>query len=139
VKAISMSGIGTRFAIALILVFLTWNPIDFNYLDWALEHWSEYPPVVVFFGLVLIICWVIFLRATIRSLGPVGLTLAAALCGTIVWLIVYFGLVEFANRTAMAWILLVLLAAVLAAGMSWSHLRRRWAGQADVDDLDEEG
>jgi hypothetical protein len=30
-----------------------------------------------------------------------------------------------------------LLAAILAAGMSWSHLRRSWAGQADVDDVDE--
>jgi hypothetical protein len=137
-KNITLSGIGTRFAIALILVFATWNPSGFSYLDWALANWSAYPPVVVFFGIVLIICWVIFLRATIRSLGPIGLTLAAALSGSIIWLIVYFGLVELANRRAMAWILLVLIAAVLAAGMSWSHLRRRWAGQADVDDLDDD-
>lgn len=137
-KQISMAGIGIRFAIALILVLVTWNPIEFDYLHWALDNWSIRPPVVVFLGLVLIICWVIFLRATIRSLGPVGLTLAAALCGSILWLIVYFGLVDLANRTAMAWLLLVLLAAVLAAGMSWSHLRRRWSGQADVDEIDED-
>jgi Na+/melibiose symporter-like transporter len=137
-KNITLSGIGMRFAIALVLVLATWNPSGFSYLDWALNNWSAYPPVVVFFGIVLIICWVIFLRATIRSLGPIGLTLAAALSGSIIWLIVYFGLVEFANRRAMAWILLVLIAAVLAAGMSWSHLRRRWAGQADVDDLDDD-
>ena len=138
-KSISLSGIGTRFVIALFLVVVTWNPTDFSYLEWALNNWSMYPPLVVFFGLVLIVCWVVFLRATIRSLGPVGLTLAAALSGSIVWLIVYYGLVELSNRTAMAWILLVLLAVVLAAGMSWSHLRRRWAGQADVDDLDDNG
>jgi hypothetical protein len=38
----------------------------------------------------------------------------------------------------MAWVILVLLAAILGAGMSWSHLRRRWAGQADVDDIDDD-
>jgi hypothetical protein len=28
-----------------------------------------------------------------------------------------------------------LLAAILAVGMSWSHLRRKWSGQQDVDDV----
>jgi hypothetical protein len=137
-KKISLSGIGVRFAIALVLVCITWNPIDFNYLSWALDNWSVRPPVVVFLGIVLIICWVVFLRATIRSLGPVGITLGVALCASLVWLFVYLGLVDLGNTTAMAWILLVLLALILAAGMSWSHLRRRWAGQADVDDLDDD-
>jgi hypothetical protein len=138
-KAITLSGIGTRFGIALFLVLITWNPIDFNYIDWARTTWSEQPPVVFLLGIVLLIAWVVFLRATLRSLGPVGITLAVALAGGILWLLLDFGLVDLANGTAIAWILLVLLAAILAAGMSWSHLRRRWAGQADVDDLDDEG
>ena len=136
-KAITLSGIGTRFGIALFLVLITWNPIDFNYVDWARTTWSEQAPVVFLLGIVLLIAWVVFLRATLRSLGPVGITLAVALAGGILWLLLDFGLVDLANGTAIAWILLVLLAAILAAGMSWSHLRRRWAGQADVDDLDE--
>lgn len=138
-KNITLSGIGTRFGIALFLVLITWNPIDFNYVDWARTTWSEQPPVVFLLGIVLLIAWVVFLRATLRSLGPVGITLALALAGGILWLLLDFGLVDLANGTAIAWILLVLLAAILAAGMSWSHLRRRWAGQADVDDLDDEG
>ena len=138
-KPISLSGVGVRFAIALTLVLATWNPIDINYVDLARQHWAEQAALVFFFGIVLTICWVVFLRATIRSLGPVGITLAVAIATAILWLLLDFNLVELSNRTAMEWILLVLLSAILAAGMSWSHLRRRWAGQADVDDLDEEG
>jgi uncharacterized membrane protein len=138
-KPISLSGVGVRFAIALALVLATWNPVDFNYIDLARQYWADQAAVVFFFGIVLIICWVVFLRATIRSLGPVGITLAVAMAAAILWLLLDFNLVELSNRTAMEWILLVLLAAILCAGMSWSHLRRRWAGQADVDDLDEEG
>ncbi len=138
-KPISLGGVGTRFAIALTLVLATWNPIDFNYVDLARQYWADQAAVVFFFGIVLIICWVVFLRATLRSLGPVGITLAVAMAGAILWLLLDFNLVELSDRTAMEWILLVLLAAILGAGMSWSHLRRRWAGQADVDDLDEEG
>lgn len=136
-NAISLSGIGTRFGIALFLVLVTWNPIDFNYIDWAMRNWSVHTAVVFLLGVVLVIAWVVFLRATVRSLGPIGITLAVALSGAVLWLILDLGLVEFANRTAMAWVLLVLLAAILGAGMSWSHLRRRWAGQADVDDIDD--
>ncbi|MDH3507168.1 MAG: DUF6524 family protein [Gammaproteobacteria bacterium] len=138
-KPISLTGIGVRFAIALALVLATWNPIDLNYIDLARQHWAEQAAVVFFFGIVLIICWVVFLRATLRSLGPVGITLAVAMAGAILWLLLDFNLVDLSNRTAMEWILLVLLSAILCAGMSWSHLRRRWAGQADVDDIDEEG
>ena len=138
-KTITPSGIATRFGIALFLVLITWNPIDFNYIDWARINWSVHPPVVFLLGVVLVIAWVVFLRATLRSLGPIGITLALALAGGILWLLFDFGIIDLANSTALAWILLVLLAAILAAGMSWSHLRRRWAGQADVDDLDDEG
>ena len=138
-KAITLSGIGTRFGIALFLVLITWNPIDFNYIDWARTNWSVRTPVVFLLGVVLVISWVVFLRATFRSLGPVGITLAVALASAILWLFVDLGLIDIANGTAVAWALLVLLAAILTAGMSWSHLRRRWAGQADVDDLDDEG
>ncbi len=138
-RNITLSGIGTRFGIALFLVLVTWNPIDFNYIDWARTNWSVHPPVVFLLGVVLVIAWVVFLRATLRSLGPIGITLGLALAGGILWLLLDFGIVDLANGTAIAWILQVLFAALLAAGMSWSHLRRRWAGQADVDDLDDEG
>ena len=138
-KPISLSGVGVRFSIALALVLATWNPLDINYVDLARQHWAEQAALVFFFGIVLTICWVVFLRATLRSLGPVGITLAVAMAAAILWLLLDFNLIELSNRTAMEWILLVLLSAILGAGMSWSHLRRRWAGQADVDDLDEEG
>jgi len=132
-----MSGVGTRFVVALALVCLTWNPTALNYYDWAWAYWSELTPVVFFVGLVLLIAWVVFLRATARSLGPVGIVLAVAVAASVLWLILDYDLVDAANRTALSWIVLVLLSAILAAGMSWSHLRRRWAGQADVDDVDE--
>ena len=136
-KAISASGLGVRFTIALGLVCLTWNPTRFNFIRWAQANWSELMPVIVFVGLILLIAWVIFLRATARSLGPVGITLAVAVAGSILWLLVDYEIISLDNSTVLSWVVLTLLSAVLAAGMSWSHLRRRWSGQADVDDVDE--
>ena len=135
--SISIQGILVRFIVAIALVTLTWNPGEYNFYRWAMANWVELKPVIVFVGLVLLIAWIVFLRATTRSLGAIGIILALALAGSILWLILDYGLVDPANRTTLSWVVLILLSAILAAGMSWSHLRRRMAGQTDVDDVEE--
>jgi Family of unknown function (DUF6524) len=137
VRPISLGGIGMRFLFAFALVVLTWNPSSVNFYRWAVNQWSDMMPVVLFVGLALLIAWVVFVRATARALGPIGIVLALALAGSILWIIIYYDFINPANSDVLTWVVLTLFAAVLTAGMSWSHLRRRWSGQADVDDVDE--
>lgn len=137
-NAISTSGLGLRFITAVLLVCLTWNPTRFNYVRWAMANWSELAPVVFFVGLILLIAFVIFLRATARSLGAVGIILALAVAGSVLWLLFFYELISLTDSTALSWVGLILFSMILAAGMSWSHLRRRWSGQADMDDVDED-
>ena len=49
----------------------------------------------------------------------------------------YYGLLDTEETTVMTYIVLVLIATVMAVGISWSHVRRRVSGQADMDDVDE--
>jgi uncharacterized protein DUF6524 len=134
---ISFGGILVRFLVAFALVALTWNPTRYNYFQWAMAQWSNIMPLVVFVGVALLIGWIVFLRTTARSLGGLGVFLAAALLGTAFWILVFYGLVDRTNGALLAWIILALLAAMLTAGMSWSHLQRRWTGRVDVDEADE--
>lgn len=138
-RTITASGLAVRFCVALLLVCLTWNPTRFNYARWAMVSWSEMAPVVLFVGLMLLVAFVVFLRATARSLGAVGIFLALAVAGSILWLLFYYELVSVTDGTALSWVVLVLFSGILTVGMSWSHLRRRWSGQADVDDVDDVG
>ena len=133
---LSWTGILVRFVIAFSLVALTWNPSPYNYIRWALNNWRETAPFVLFSGLVLVVAWVVFVRAGARSLGFPGSALAVAIAGSILWMVIDFGLIDPANTTTLTWVLMTLLAAVLTAGMSWSHLRKRWSGQMDTDDVD---
>jgi hypothetical protein len=137
VASISFKGVGWRFVIAFLLVCLTWNPTRYNYVEWARANWSGLMPLVVFTGLVLLTAWIFFGRATARSLGVLGIILSLALAGTVIWILFYYDLVTTANTTLLSWIVLALLAVILAMGMSWSHLRRSWSGQVDVDDTDD--
>ena len=76
-----------------------------------------------------------YLLATVRALGIAGVLLALAFFAALVWVAVQFGWLE-AKARAFAWIGLVVAAAILAMGVSWSHFRRRFTGQADVDEVD---
>jgi hypothetical protein len=137
VAGITFKGVGVRFLFAFFLVCLTWNPTRYNFVAWAIAQWSNLMPLVVFVGLVFLIAWIFFARATARSLGVLGITLSLALAATVIWILFYYGLVSSQSTSVVSWIVLALLAAILAMGMSWSHLRRSWSGQVDVDDHDD--
>jgi len=127
-----------RFLFAFALVCLTWNPTRFNYVAWALVQWKEnLAPLVAFSGLIMLAGWIFFLRTTARSLGVLGLGLCVAVAATVVWALFQYNLVQRESTTLISWIVLILFSAILAAGMSWAHLRTRWSGQATVDDVDD--
>ena len=136
VKPIGWVGILLRFVVAIVLVFTTYNPTEYSYYDWFRNMLPEIDPLVIFAGVVLLIGWTIFLRATVRSLGAFGLLLAFAFFGTLIWLLIVWDLVPVDSVTAITYIILVVISGVLATGISWSHIRRRMTGQVDVDDVE---
>jgi hypothetical protein len=113
-----------RFALALLVVGATYNPTPYSYYAWAERtNWQWRPPIVLA-GVVLLIGWVICLRITLRSMGGLGLLLANALLAALFWLFADWGWLPIESVSAISWIGLVSVAAILAVGMSWSHFRR---------------
>lgn len=135
-ETLGFAGFGLRLAAAVVLVLLTYNPSGWSYAHWATHGFADNMPVVTLAGIALLIGWVVFLRATMRSLGLIGLVLALAFFGALLWVVIDRGWLDPANGTALQWIAVAIVALVLATGMSWSHVRRRMSGQADVDEVD---
>lgn len=136
-QGLSFAGVLLRLLFALVLVFATFNPSGYSYYHWLRDTLPGYSVLLIFAGVVLLIGWTIFLRATTRSLGAFGLVLAFLFFGTLLWLVIDMGWVSPDNINMITYLILILLSAVLAIGMSWSHIRRRLSGQADVDEIDE--
>lgn len=131
------TGIALRFLFALLLVLLSYNPSGYSFFHWIYHSISHITPYIVIAGLILLIGWGIYIKATLNSLGVVGIVVLAALFASLIWLFVYWGFLSVTNISAMAWVIEVLLAALLAVGMCWSHLTRRMSGQVDVDEIEE--
>ena len=130
-------GFVVRWAVAFALLALTFNPSDINFVRWVARDWPEQMPLIVLAGLILFTGYVIYLRATLRSIGAFGMALVAALFAALIWVLIDFGILSLGNRSLTVWLGLLVLSLVLGIGLSWSIVRRKLSGQADVDDVDE--
>ncbi|RPH96644.1 MAG: hypothetical protein EHM68_10835 [Lysobacterales bacterium] len=125
-----------RWAAALVLVFVTYNPAGRSYFHWAKATFvgEGLEPVHYFVGVILVAGWTIFVIATARSLGALGTIIGAALVGTGIWLLVDIGLLHADSVSTIAWLTLFALGTLLAIGLSWSHIWLRLSGQLEVDE-----
>ncbi len=135
-KGITWSGFLLRLLAAAVLVFSTYNPSGTSYYHWLRENISAPTPLLALAGILLLIGWTIYLRATGRSLGAFGLFLAAAFFAVLVWMMIDWDWISADSVEAMTWIFEGILCGVLAVGISWSHIRRRMTGQIDVDEVE---
>ncbi|HGG05369.1 MAG TPA: hypothetical protein ENK28_07910 [Aliiroseovarius sp.] len=131
-------GIFLRWLFAFILVAATFNPTQWNYTRWATENYATETPITVLLGLILLICYVIYTRATLRSIGGFGIFLVVAVVAALIWVLIDQGLLTLENRDLNVWLGIFAVSVVLGIGLSWSIVRRALSGQFDVDDYDDE-
>lgn len=129
-----------RLVFALILVYATYNPEGYSYFHWvqaSLNHpetgllGSDALKFVV--GIVLLGGWLIYINATRDSLGKLGVILLLALCGGVIWFFADMGLFGASDIRLIVHLTEIVIAVILAVGMSWSHVQRRMSGQIDID------
>lgn len=128
-----MTTLLTRIVFAVALVLLTWNPTHFSYVEWALRDRAAFDAVKAFVGLLLLGGWMFCIRSAWVSLGAVGLSLVAALLGTLIWMLVQFGVVEPGATKTLVWLALVAGGVALGVGVSWSKVRQAATGQVEAD------
>jgi hypothetical protein len=126
-----------RWLAAFVLLAATFNPTEYNYVNWVREYGGMNMSIAVLLGLLLVIGYIIYLRATLRSIGGFGMLLVLALVGASLWVLYDFGVLRLDNSNMNVWLALAALSFVLGIGLSWSHVRRALSGQADMDDVDQ--
>ena len=128
-----MLGILIRFLAALVLVFATWNPTGWSFVHWLISTLPNVTAGLVFVGVILVIGWILFLHATLESLGLLGIILALAFFGSLTWLIFNFGWLS-TGQEVLSYVVLVVISAILAVGMAWSRIWHRLSGRVEVEE-----
>ena len=127
-------GFMIRWVSAFVLLTLTFNPTEMNYVRWATANWQDQMPIAVLGGLVLLVAYVLFLTAVLRGIGRSGVVLILAVLAALIWVLADLGWISLESPTSNTWIALIVLSIVLAVGMYWGILWRRLSGQLEVDD-----
>lgn len=130
-------GVFMRWLGAFLLLAATFNPTPYNFVRWATGNWETELPLTVFLGLVLMIGYIIYIGATLRSLGGFGMVLIAALFAAAIWVLIDWGVLALGNTNLNVWLGLFALSVILGIGLSWSILWQRLSGQASVDDVED--
>lgn len=134
----TLFGFMWRFLAVFCLVVATYNPTKYSYYQWLSDAVTgsagNLGAVHFFVGALGVVGWVILLVATRSSLGTVGVIMGAVVMATLVWLLVDLGWLQADSVTSATWIVLICLSALLAIGLSWSHMWRGLTGQVDVTD-----
>ncbi|WP_372992624.1 DUF6524 family protein [Sulfitobacter sp.] len=126
-----------RWLCAFFLLAATFNPTDYNYLKWIQDYGHLNLSITVFFGLLLLIGYIVYLRATLRSIGGLGIVLVLAIVVASVWVLYDLEIIKLDDSHFNTWLALFALSFVLGVGLSWSIFRRAVTGQTDMDDVED--
>lgn len=130
-------GIFIRILGAFVLLSATYNPTRWNFTRWAEANWGTQMPLTLLFGLLLGVGYLIYIGATLRSIGAFGIVLVAAIVGALVWVLIDYQILTLQNPSVNLWLGIIALSVVLGIGLSWSIIRQRLSGQATVDEVQE--
>ena len=134
-NSMGLGGVLARVLAALALVLITFNPSGHSYFHWVARDFPHLVPLQVIGGLLLLIGWITYATATLRSLGLLGVTLLLALFAALIWLAIDSGWLHLNGGSAFAWVAVIVTGLILGVGMCWSFVRRRLSGQTDVDEV----
>jgi hypothetical protein len=129
-------GILLRWLGAFALLAATFNPTPWNFIRWAQANFATQMPLTILLGLLLGVAYMIYVGATLRSIGGFGVVLITAIFGCLVWVLNDWGILVLGNSSINQWLAILALSLVLGIGLSWSILRQRLSGQASVDEID---
>jgi hypothetical protein len=71
--------------------------------------------------------------ATLESLGLLKLILALAFFGSLTWLVFDLGWLS-TDQDLLSYVVMVVIEAILAVGMAWSHIWRRLSGRVEAEE-----
>jgi ABC-type Fe3+ transport system permease subunit len=94
-------------------------------------------PLVLLLGLLLGVGYLVYIGATLRSIGAFGILLVGAIVGALIWVLIDYSILTLQNPSLNLWLGILALSVVLGIGLSWSIIRQRISGQATVDEVQE--
>jgi len=124
----------TRWLIAAVVVFATYNPTGKSVFHWVRDNEDPSNAWVVLGAIVAILLNVALLIAAWKALGKVGTIIVVILFAALAYLSVQEGWVSAGKGQSIQWLGLILYSVFLGIGLAGAILWRRATGQVVTDE-----
>ncbi|RJF84126.1 hypothetical protein D3877_05850 [Azospirillum cavernae] len=125
-------GLFSRILSCFFLVFATWNPLGYSYLDWLFTSDGSYASAKFFVGAILVGAYIVYLRVTWLALQVFRSAIMATLAISGYFALRHVGLLDANAPFWSSYFLLFLVSTLLSIGICWAHVKRRLTGQSQV-------
>jgi len=126
----SLGGILARLMMCLALVFGTWNPTGYCYLDWVRDSDALASEKAAATGALLTL-FLLFIRIAHTSLGRPGIAATLSVMFAGVFSLSELEVIDLHQGRTRTYIVLTCTALLLAAGLLWSLFKERLMGQSN--------
>ncbi len=122
-----------KMLLSFILVFGTWNPLKYDIVHYviALESFNL---LVIFFLAILLVIWLIAIRALHEALGTTGILIYLILVGLLLGGLYQVGIIDINNLDTLGWYINGVVTLMLFTGLMAPIWWRRMTGKVTVDD-----
>lgn len=124
----------TRWLVAAIVVFATYNPTGKSIGHWVFHHENPTNAWVVLVAIVTLLANVALLIAAWKALGKLGAIIVGVLFAAVIYLSLQEGWVSTGNTQSIEWLALILVSVFLGIGLSGAIIWRRATGQVVTDE-----
>ena len=122
-----------KIVLSFILVFGTWNPLKYDIAHYVMGL-ESFNLLVIFFLAVLLVIWLIAIRALHEALGTTGILVYLILVGLLLGGLYQVGMIDINNLDTLGWYLNGIVTLLLFTGLMAPIWWRRMTGKVTVDD-----
>ena len=126
----TFGGVLARVMMCLALVFGTWNPTGYCYLNWVRSPGPALAEKAAATG-AMVILFLLFIRIAHAALGRPGIAAIVSVLVTGTLSLSELNVIDLSQPQTRSYVLLTCSALLLAGGMLWSLFKERVMGQAN--------
>ncbi|MCA9355619.1 hypothetical protein KC865_03680 [Candidatus Kaiserbacteria bacterium] len=127
--------------IAATIIALTYNPTNYNYYTYAKGLENIWQPIPMIMGGILLVGWLIGLRAIIMATGILGKISLFLLVAPTIWSLFYYNIIDINNPNQIVWLGIAVLSLVMGYSLRHRLVRRKALGlystEEEPDDSDD--
>ena len=122
-----------KMVLSFILVFGTWNPLKYDVAHYVIGL-ETFNLLVIFFLAVLLVIWLIAIRALHEALGTTGILVYLILVGLLLGGLYQIDIINIDNLDTLGWYINATVTTLLFTGLMAPIWWRRVTGKVTVDE-----